>query len=87
VADASGEEIPSASRIERLWRARKDSRTLDAYLLTDSSSRPASGDVEIRLYYEGEFLYERQWPSRELAVQDATEKLKALQIAGWATHW
>lgn len=77
----------SARTAERLWRARKDSRTLDARLLIDPLNDPPSAGAELQLFYNGELLYWQRWPSRELAVRDAEDKLKALQIAGWATHW
>jgi hypothetical protein len=72
---------------ERIWRARKDSRILDARLLLDPCDNAASAGVELQVFYNGELLYGRRWPSREVAIRDANSKLKALQIAGWATHW
>jgi hypothetical protein len=43
--------------------------------------------VEIRLVLDGEPLYVRRWPSRDLALADATDRLRDLQRAGWSTHW
>ena len=79
--------LSSARAAERIWRARKDSRILDARLLVDPSEDPSSAGVELQVFYNGELLYGRRWPSREVAIRDANNKLKALQIAGWATHW
>ena len=78
--------VASTRAAERIWRARKDSRILDARLLVDPDG-PLSAGVELQLFYNGELLYGRRWPSREVAIRDADTKLKALQIAGWATHW
>ena len=79
--------VASTRAAERIWRARKDSRILDARLLVDPSEDPSSSGVELQVFYNGELLYGRRWPSREVAIRDANSKLKALQIAGWATHW
>ena len=79
--------LSSARAAERVWRARKDWRILDARLLADPCENASSTDVELQLFYNGELLYGRRWPSREVAIRDADSKLKALQIAGWATHW
>ena len=82
-----GHQHPSASvrEAERLWRVRKDSRTLDARLLPDPSVEPAG--VELQVFYNGELLYGRRWLTRELAIRDANVKLKALQVVGWTTRW
>jgi hypothetical protein len=77
-----------ARAAERIWRARKDSRILDArLLLVERNENSASAGVELQVFYNGELLYGRRWPSRESAIRDANGKLKALQIAGWTTHW
>jgi hypothetical protein len=79
--------LSSTRAAERIWRARKDSRILDARLLVDSGENSTSAGVELQVFYNGELLYGRRWSSREVAIRDANDKLKALQIAGWATHW
>jgi hypothetical protein len=79
--------LSSAGAAERVWRVRKDWRILDARLLLGPCGNAESAGVELQVFYNGELLYGRQWPSREIAIRDANSKLKALQIAGWATHW
>jgi hypothetical protein len=70
---------------ERLWRVRKDSRTMEA-LLRGAPDEDAGG-VEIRILYNGEVMHERRWTSRALAVDAAARTLHELLLAGWATHW
>ena len=67
----------------RLWRVRRSHASIDVQL-RECAPAPA---VEIRYFYDGEPVYSRQWPSRELAVADASERLRDLQRAGWTTHW
>jgi len=66
---------------ERVWRVRKNHSAIDAQL----SDRDAG--VEIRYFYDGEPILSQQWPTRELALTDAAERLRDLQRAGWTTHW
>ncbi len=68
---------------ERLWRVRKQHRSIDAILLT-TEEPPA---VEVRYFRDDRLLYARRWPERELAVQEAADRLRELQRAGWTTHW
>ena len=48
--------------------------------------RPAA-QIETQVFYNGELLVGRRWPSRAPALAEADEKLKELQRVGWATHW
>ena len=68
---------------ERLWRVRKRYWWIDAQLhdLCDANG------VEIRFLLEGAPVYVRRWRTRDLALADATDKLRELQRVGWSTHW
>ncbi len=68
---------------ERLWRVRKDSRSVEAILRAD----PAAGDVELQVLFNRVLLFGQRWPTRLLAEDWAADKLRELQIRGWATHW
>lgn len=69
-------------RLERLWRVRKAHRSIDAVLQPDEA-----GGAEIQFFYDDELLYRRTWETRELALKEATIRLRELQRAGWTPHW
>jgi hypothetical protein len=69
---------------ERLWRVRKDSRTMEALIRSDGSG---SGPVEIEFLYNGQPVHAHRLPDRALALEEASSKLEELVVAGWATHW
>ena len=71
--------------IERLWRVRKNHTWIDARI--QDGAAPAGGSVELTCHYDGEPIYARRWPTRDLALTDADARLKDLLRAGWATHW
>jgi hypothetical protein len=60
---------------------RKRQQTIDAIV------REAGGDVTLEFVMNGKRVTARKWPSRAQAVKAATDKLKELERAGWATHW
>jgi hypothetical protein len=72
---------PGLQLAERLWRVRKNHTSIDAHI-SDSGV-----GVEIRYFYDGEPVLSQQWPTRQLALTDAAERLRDLQRAGWTTHW
>ena len=72
---------PGSTLAERLWRVRKNHTSIDAHI----SDRGVG--VEIRYFYDGEPVLSQQWPTRQLALTDAAERLRDLQRAGWTTHW
>ena len=65
----------------KLWRVRKRQQTIDAIV------REGAGDVTLEFVMNGRRITARKWPSLAHAVKAATEKLKELERAGWATHW
>jgi hypothetical protein len=67
----------------RLWRLRKLHQQVDAQL------RDEGGDVgvEMRFFYNGELVYARRWPTRDLALAEAAEKRAELERDGWTAHW
>ena len=68
---------------ERLWRVRRESRSLEAVLRAD----PNTQHVELQFFYQGVLLVGQRFPTRALAEESAAGKLTELQIRGWATHW
>ena len=72
-------------RGERLWRVRKDHRTVEAELRYHPEG--LGGGVEVQFYYNGEFIYGRRWAMRQAAVAESDDKLRELVQRGWATHW
>ena len=66
---------------ERLWRVRKRQQSVDAVV------READGEVTLEFVMNGRRITARKWPSRAQAVKAASEKLRELERAGWATHW
>ena len=66
---------------ERLWRLRKRQQTIDAIL------RNRAGALALEYTMNGRRLTVRPYTSRAKAIATATEKLKELERAGWATHW
>ncbi len=67
----------------RLWRLRKDHRSIEA--IVRARSDPDGVDLEI--HYNGEATYSRRWPTYELAARDADARLRDFLLQGWATHW
>ena len=68
---------------ERLWRLRKDHRSIEAIV----SVRRDSQGVNLHINYNGEAAYNRQWPTYELAAKEADARLRDFLLQGWATHW
>jgi len=66
---------------ERLWRVRKNHTWIDAQV------RERGSAVEVSYFYDGEPVLSQQWPTRQLALTDASTRLRDLQRAGWTTHW
>jgi hypothetical protein len=77
------EGTSSGESIQRLWRLRKRHHYVDAEL------RALAGmdDVELRYLFNGERAYNRRWPDRALAVQEAADKRAELEREGWVFHW
>jgi hypothetical protein len=75
---------PRARPVERLWRVRRDSRTVEALLGYDPDG---SSGVDLQFLYNGTFVYSRRWNTRVEAEAEAADRLHELQIRGWATHW
>ena len=67
----------------RVWRVRKHHTWIDATIQDDD----ALAGAEVRCDYNGEPIYSRSWPTRELALIDADLRLRDLLRAGWTTHW
>jgi hypothetical protein len=74
-------QVGGSTVAERLWRVRKNHTSIDAQITEHD------GGVEIRYFYDGEPVLSRRWPTRQLALTDATARLQDLQRAGWNTHW
>ncbi len=70
---------------ERLWRVRKNSRTMEA-LLYGAPGGP-EGAVEVKILYNGEPMLAQRWSERRLAIEEAGRRLEELLLSGWATHW
>lgn len=74
---------------ERVWRVRKNHTWIDARI--QDSDGPASHgalmSVVLTCYYDGEPIYARRWPTRDLALIDADARLQELLRVGWTTHW
>ena len=68
---------------ERLWRLRKDHRSIEAIV----RARTDSDGVDLKIHYNGEATYRRRWPTFELAAKDADARLHDFQRQGWSTHW
>ena len=66
---------------ERLWRVRKDHTWIDAQI------RDCAAGVEVGFSYDGERVFAREFPTRDLAINEADLRLRELQRAGWTTHW
>jgi hypothetical protein len=43
--------------------------------------------VVLQFLLSGEVVYTRRWPTRELAMEDATARRSALEREGWMPHW
>jgi hypothetical protein len=74
---------------ERVWRVRKHHTWMDARIEEDegtgSAGRPST--VVLICLYDGEPIYTRRWPTRDLALRDADARLKELLRVGWTAHW
>ena len=81
--DDAAPQPPAGERSQRLWRLRKLHHSVDAEL----SSGPEGDSVELRYLYDGERAYRRRWPTRALAVREATHKRAELEREGWVFHW
>jgi hypothetical protein len=67
----------------RLWRLRKLHHFVDAELREPG----AAGGAEVQFFYNGEFSYARQLPTRALAVAEASARRAELERDGWLFHW
>jgi hypothetical protein len=70
-----------ANEAQRVWRARKNHAWIDAQV------RASESGTELRIFYDGDLVFSRSWPTRDAAVADAARQLGDLQRAGWNTHW
>ena len=68
---------------ERVWRVRRCHTSIDAQIRDVATPR----GTEIHYFYDGALVYCRHWRTRELALTDASQRLRELQLAGWSTHW
>jgi hypothetical protein len=67
----------------RLWRLRKDHRSIEAIVHKQTGSR----GVHLRIQYNGEATDDRWWPTDELAAEEADARLRDFLRQGWSTHW
>jgi hypothetical protein len=74
--------VEPAVSVERIWRARKHHTWIDARIRDRQGSR-----VELAFFYDGERMFSKECPSREVAIDEAASRLRDLQRAGWNTHW
>ncbi|HUF46942.1 MAG TPA: hypothetical protein VMM93_03940 [Vicinamibacterales bacterium] len=65
----------------RLWRARRQHDAIDAVVI----ARPS--DCELRFVRNGRLLVAWSFNSRDAAALEADTRLRALQRAGWTSHW
>ena len=68
---------------ERLWRLRKDHRSIEAIV----RARTDAEGVSLNINYNGEATSIRHWPTHELAAREADVRLRDFLRQGWATHW
>jgi len=66
---------------EHLWRVGKNHRIVDAELRYH-----AEHGVEVQFLLDGAVAYGRRWPTRALAVAEATETRCELECIGWKQH-
>jgi hypothetical protein len=66
---------------QRVWRLRKLHQYVDAELVVDGEG------VELQFLLNGARSYSRRWPTRALALADASEKRAELEREGWMFHW
>lgn len=78
--DAASPAEPLTPR-RRLWRLRRLHQAIDATLAEDANG------VELRFLLNGELMYERRWPSRDLAIEEAATRRADLEREGWMPHW
>jgi len=76
-------KLTSGAISERLWRLRKDHRSIEAIV----RARTDSDGVSLNINYNGEATSSRHWPSYELARKEAEARLRDFLRQGWATHW
>jgi hypothetical protein len=74
---------------ERVWRVRKHHTWMDARIQDEEGPAGPDGPASVVLTccYDGEPIYTRRWPTRELARTDAEARLKELLRVGWTAHW
>ena len=65
----------------RVWRLRKLHQSIDA-TLTDAGD----GGVQLQFLLNGEVMYTRRWPTRELALAEAAGRRAELEREGWMPH-
>jgi hypothetical protein len=68
---------------DRLWRARRTHAWIDAQL----QAREDAASYELRIFFDGDLIFSRTWPTREAALAFASAQLRELQRVGWTTHW
>jgi hypothetical protein len=83
VREVRRRDAQGAAKAERLWRVRKQQRTVDAVLRHHDDG----AGIELQFLLEGELATGRLYPTRERAVAAADEKRRELERAGWIHHW
>ena len=71
-----------SSSVQRVWRLRKLSQTVDAELQPGTAS-----GVELQFRLNGTIMYTRRCSTREEAIREAGEKRAELEREGWMPHW
>jgi hypothetical protein len=67
---------------KRLWRLRKLHQFVDAELRQEDGE-----NAVIRVLYNGEQSYRREWPTLAEALDDAAVRRADLERDGWMFHW
>jgi hypothetical protein len=75
--------VQEVAKAQRLWRVRKQQRTIDAVLRHHGDG----AGIELQFLLGGELATGRLYPTRELAVAAADDKRRELERAGWIHHW
>jgi hypothetical protein len=71
-----------SSSVQRVWRLRKLSQTIDAELQPGTAS-----GVDLQFRLNGTIMYSKPCSTREEAVREAGEKRSELEREGWMPHW
>ena len=67
---------------EHLWRECRDHRFVDAELVYH-----AEHGVEVQFLFDSTTAYTRRWPTRALAIEEATAQRRELERVGWHQPW